>query len=235
MPRRAGDWHGGRGRHCEVREVSWRAAGPIPRRRNPNGGIQATGWDRDKVRLRVRVTPPAAHRVRPGPSPPGAGRTDGGVRCCRDRRAVRPRARSRGSDLRLDVPRDANCNLEANNGGIHIEDFAGGPGSAPGQRRRPPGTGRRPPRGPHRQWRPARDPRRPRMGEAKAWTSRPPTAACTWSPSGCNGWRRIVNGASTATCPSTADGPAGAHRHRPRARRPAPPARQQRPSQFQPG
>ena len=118
------DWNGGRARHCEVREVSWRAAGPVKADAKPNGGIQAKGWDRDEVRLRVRVTATGAttQEARALAAQVRV-ETDGGVRVT----GPESRGRERGwwASIRLDVPRNAELELEADNGGIHIEDFAG--------------------------------------------------------------------------------------------------------------
>lgn len=120
------DWDrdGDRVRHCEVREATWRPDGVIKADARPNGGVQAKGWDRDEVRLRVRVTATArtaedaraiAQQVRV--------ETDGGVR------VTGPENRSRdhqwSASFRLDVPRNAELELNADNGGIHIEDFGG--------------------------------------------------------------------------------------------------------------
>jgi hypothetical protein len=119
-----GDWHGGRGRHCEVREATWRAAGPVKADARPNGGIQAKGWDRNEVRARVRVSATGATvdearalaaQVRVD--------TDGGIRVTGPE--TRNRERQWWVGIRLDVPRDAELDLEADNGGIHIEDFSG--------------------------------------------------------------------------------------------------------------
>jgi hypothetical protein len=122
--REGGDGDGARARHCEVREASWRGTGPVKADSRPNGGIQATGWDRDEVRLRVRVTASGATadearalaaQVRV--------ETDGGVRVTGPETSGRHRQWS--ASIRLDVPRNAELELQADNGGIHIADFAG--------------------------------------------------------------------------------------------------------------
>jgi len=119
------DWGGDRReRHCEVREATWRAAGTVKADSRPNGGIQVKGWDRDEVRLRVRVTAvaPTAEEARALASQVRV-ETDGGVR------VTGPENRGRethwSASLRLDVPRNGDVDLQADNGGIHIEDFSG--------------------------------------------------------------------------------------------------------------
>ena len=122
--REGGDWNNRRPRHCEVREASWRASGPVRADARPNGGIRVKGWDRDEVRLRVRVTATAAT---PEEARALAAQvrveTDGGVRVTGPE--SRTHERQWWASIRLDVPRNAELDLEADNGGIHIEDFAG--------------------------------------------------------------------------------------------------------------
>jgi hypothetical protein len=121
---RDGDWGNRRERYCEVRETSWRGSGPVKADSRPNGGIEVKGWNRDEVRLRVRVTA-NADTVAEARDLAGQVRveTDGGVR------VVGPESRTRdrnwSASIRLDVPRDAELELQADNGGIHIGDFAG--------------------------------------------------------------------------------------------------------------
>jgi hypothetical protein len=115
---------GRRARHCEVRE----AALPVGQRLHvdarPNGGIAATGWDRNEARLRVRITASGdteadaraiAAQVRVV--------TDGAIR------AVGPENRDGErqwwASFRLDVPRDAQLDLQADNGGLHVAGVAG--------------------------------------------------------------------------------------------------------------
>ena len=120
------DWGGDRDRvrHCEVREASWRAAGVVKADARPNGGVHVKGWDRDEVRLRVRVTAsaPTAEEARSLASQVRV-ETDGGVR------VSGPESRGReyqwSASFRLDVPRTGEVDLQADNGGIHIEDFSG--------------------------------------------------------------------------------------------------------------
>ena len=115
---------GGRERHCEIREATWRAAGPVVADARPNGGIRAKGWDRDEVRLRVRVTAtaPTGEEARALAAQVRV-ETDGGVRVTGPE--TRGRGRQWSASFRLDVPRDAELDLRADNGGIHLADFAG--------------------------------------------------------------------------------------------------------------
>jgi hypothetical protein len=119
---RDGAW--GRERHCEVREASWPATGPVVADARPNGGIRAKGWDRDEVRLRVRVisTAPTAEEARALAAQVRV-ETEGGVRVTGPENPGRDRKWS--ASFRLDVPRAAELDLRDDNGGIHIEDFAG--------------------------------------------------------------------------------------------------------------
>ena len=119
-----GDWHGGRGRHCEVREATWRATGLVKADARPNGGIQVKGWDRDEVRARVRVNATGA-TVEEARALAAQVRveTDGGVRVTGPE--TRSRERQWWASIRLDVPRDAELDLQADNGGIHFEGFSG--------------------------------------------------------------------------------------------------------------
>jgi hypothetical protein len=82
------------------------------------------GWDRDEVRLRVKVTAMArsAEEARAIAQQVKV-ETEGGVR------VTGPENRSRdhqwSASIRLDVPRGSEVDLQADNGGIHIEDFSG--------------------------------------------------------------------------------------------------------------
>ena len=118
------DGGGDRVRHCEVREASWPAAGPVKADARPNGGIHVKGWERDEVRLRVRVS-----AVAPTPAEARAlaaqvrVETDGGIRVTGPENEGRDRHWS--ASFRIDVPRGAELELQADNGGIHFEDFSG--------------------------------------------------------------------------------------------------------------
>lgn len=120
--REDGDWSRRSERYCEVRETSWRAAGPVKADSRPNGGIEVKGWDRDEVRVRVSANARTKEEARALVNQVRLA-TDGAVR------VTGPENRTRESNwwasMRLEVPRNAELHLQADNGGIHIEDFAG--------------------------------------------------------------------------------------------------------------
>jgi len=115
-----GDEHA---RHCEVREATLPAGDLLAVDARPNGGIQVHGWDGKDVRLRVRI-------VATGDSEAEARELAGEVRVetAGTVKATGPGA-SRGhgwyASYRLEVPRDARLRLQADNGGLHLDDFAG--------------------------------------------------------------------------------------------------------------
>jgi len=121
---RESGWNGRRPRHCEVREAPLPTGQRLHVDARPNGGIEARGWDRAEARLRVRITAHAetleearalAAQVRVA--------TDGAIR------AVGPETRDGerqwSASFRLDVPRDAELDLQADNGGLHVNGVAG--------------------------------------------------------------------------------------------------------------
>jgi DUF4097 and DUF4098 domain-containing protein YvlB len=117
------DGGGNRARHCEVREAALPPSGPLTVDARPNGGIEVHGWDRNEVRLRVKI-------VARGDSDAEAQALAGEVRVetAGTVKAVGP-ARSHSQDwyasFRLDVPRGAQVRLQADNGGLHLHHFAG--------------------------------------------------------------------------------------------------------------
>ena len=123
----AGDWcdesrRGGSHdiQHCEVREAVWNASGaPIAVDAQPNGGIQVTGWDRNEVRLRVKI-------VASGDTAEEARARAAGVRIETDGtiRAVTTEGKAWAS-FRLEVPRASLLNLTSHNGGINLESLSG--------------------------------------------------------------------------------------------------------------
>ena len=107
-------------RHCEVREATWDATGaPIAVDAQPNGGIQVTGWDRNEVRLRVKIVASGAS-VEEARARAAAVRieTDGTIR------AVATEGKAWAS-FRLEVPRASLLNLTSHNGGINLESLSG--------------------------------------------------------------------------------------------------------------
>jgi len=122
----AGEWcdegHGSgqEVRHCEVREVVWDATGaPIAVDAQPNGGIQVTGWDRNEVRLRVKVVAQ------------GRSAEDARARAAAVRIETNGTIRAAGTEgqawasFRLEVPRASLLNLTSHNGGINLESLSG--------------------------------------------------------------------------------------------------------------
>jgi len=115
-----GDEHA---RHCEVREATLPATGLLAVDARPNGGIQVRGGDRNDVRLRVKV-------VATGDSEAEAKALAGEVQVetTGTVKAVGP-SRSRGhgwwASFRLEVPRNAQLRLQADNGGLSLQDLAG--------------------------------------------------------------------------------------------------------------
>jgi hypothetical protein len=117
-------WRGDRVRHCEVREATLPAR-PLEVDSRPNGGIDVKGWDRGEVRLRVKVTAS-------GDSLEEARaiaalvhiETDGAIRATGpDERYDK---RQWWASYRLDVPRDAALDLQADNGGLRLDGVYGG-------------------------------------------------------------------------------------------------------------
>lgn len=108
-------------RHCEVREAVWDATGgPIAVDAQPNGGIQVTGWDRNEVRLRVKV-------VASGGSAEEARARAAAVRIETDGTIQASAAREDRAwvSFRLEVPRAAVLALTSHNGGINLEGLSG--------------------------------------------------------------------------------------------------------------
>jgi hypothetical protein len=119
---RDGGWNGGQARHCEVREVTVSPRDAVHVSARPNGGVHVQGANRSGIRLLVKVEATAdteaeakalADQVQV--------QTEGTIR------AVGPESRGRRgrgwwASFRLDVPHQTDLHLEADNGGIHVED-----------------------------------------------------------------------------------------------------------------
>lgn len=114
-------WGSSGARSCEVREATWAAnSSPIAVDSAPNGGIEVVGWDRNEVRLRVKV-------VGDGPSMAEAQRAAAGVRIHTDGtiRAEATAGRNAWASFRLEVPRHTTLTLESKNGGVHLRNLTG--------------------------------------------------------------------------------------------------------------
>jgi hypothetical protein len=118
-------WNGRnrRERWCEVREAELQPQGAVHVDARPNGGIEARGWDRAGYRLRVRI-------IAVGPSVEEARALAAQVKV-ETPGAIRAMGPDNGDErrwwasFRLDVPRDADLDLEADNGGLHLEGISG--------------------------------------------------------------------------------------------------------------
>ena len=116
--------HFGRARHCEVREIALPAAGPFQVDARPNGGVSVRGVDGGRARLLVKVATTAeteeearnlAEQVRI--------ETQGTIRAAGPDRSGQ--GRSWSVSYRLEVPRRSDLRLEADNGGLAVEDVVG--------------------------------------------------------------------------------------------------------------
>jgi len=110
-------------RHCEVREATLPAGGPIAIDARPNGGIAVQGWDGSDVRLRVKIVATADSEAE-ARDIVGDVRVELGETV---KAAGPPRSEGRHwyASYRLDVPRGARLRLQADNGGLSLERFAG--------------------------------------------------------------------------------------------------------------
>jgi putative adhesin len=112
-------WGSSSERYCEVREATWPATGePIAVDSQPNGGIEVVGWDRNEIRLRVKVVADAPTKAEAKSRAAGVRiETDGVIRAIAPAQAW--------ASFRLEVPRRATLSLTSKNGGLHLRDLAG--------------------------------------------------------------------------------------------------------------
>ena len=120
--REDGDWREST-RYCEVRETTLTASGVIAVDARPNGGIEVRGWDRNEVRLRVKIVATAAAEA-DARTLVGEVRleTAGSVRASGPERR---HGQSWYASFKLEVPRKQALRLRADNGGLHVTDLAG--------------------------------------------------------------------------------------------------------------
>lgn len=118
----SGGWDEG-ARHCEVREVDLGAARSFAVNATPNGGIEVIGGDEAEARLLAKVEAQAATEAEARDL---AGQvqvaTHGTIRASGPSRLSK---RYWSVSYRLRIPRQAELDLEAANGGIHIRDVNG--------------------------------------------------------------------------------------------------------------
>ena len=116
--------------YCEVHEETLRNMNTIDLDARGNGGVSVRGWDRDDVRVRMRVVASARNEG----DARDLGRDVRLVTSGSTIRAEGPRSRDRGrwyerewwaASFELEVPRNARLTVDATNGGIVIEDVRG--------------------------------------------------------------------------------------------------------------
>jgi hypothetical protein len=111
-------------RHCEVREETL-PAGPLIVDAGRNGGIRVEGWDRNEIRVRAVIQSHAPSDARARELTSQVQVQTGGHRV----QATGPETSSRREwwsvSYRIDVPRQNDLELQANNGGITINGVSG--------------------------------------------------------------------------------------------------------------
>jgi hypothetical protein len=125
-----GDWcddddeRFGSARHCDVREITLPASGAYNVDARPNGGVRVRGVEGGEARLQVKVTATAETQEEARAL---AGRvrieTAGTIRAAGPERSGHGRGWS--VSYRLEVPRRSDLRLEADNGGLSVEDVVG--------------------------------------------------------------------------------------------------------------
>jgi hypothetical protein len=120
--RHEGGWKD-RPQYCEVRETTLAPGGVLTVDAKPNGGIEMHGWDRDEVRLRVKI-------VASGDTADEARATVGRVQVDTSGtiQASGPAGGRRSgwwASYRLDVPRGQALKLQTDNGGLHLSQLTG--------------------------------------------------------------------------------------------------------------
>jgi DUF4097 and DUF4098 domain-containing protein YvlB len=118
------DWNDRRASHCEVRDATVAGTGLLDVDAGRNGGIRIRGWDRGDVLVRTKIVGYAGTEAE-------ARRIVSDVRV----ETAGGRVRADGPDTNRDehwsasfeiqVPRTAQLELNAHNGGISIDDFRG--------------------------------------------------------------------------------------------------------------
>jgi hypothetical protein len=110
-------------RHCEVRDIALPAAGPFEVDARPNGGVSVRGVEGARARLRAKVEA-SAETEEEARALAGQVRIDtqAAIRAAGPQRG---QGRSWTVSYRLEVPRRSDLRLEADNGGLAVEDVVG--------------------------------------------------------------------------------------------------------------
>jgi DUF4097 and DUF4098 domain-containing protein YvlB len=114
-----------RARHCEIREATVSGANPLDVDAGHNGGIRVRGWDRGDIQIRTRIEAYAANDADARRLVSGVRVDTGGGRVRADGPETSGHDESWSVSFEISVPRTAMLTLNANNGGISIEDFHG--------------------------------------------------------------------------------------------------------------
>jgi hypothetical protein len=119
-----GEERSGKARHCEVRELALPAESAFHVDARPNGGVRVRGVDRGEARLWAKVVA-TAETDEEARALAAAVRieTAGTIHATGPERSGRDR--SWWISYRLDVPRRSDLRLEADNGGLCVEDVVG--------------------------------------------------------------------------------------------------------------
>jgi DUF4097 and DUF4098 domain-containing protein YvlB len=112
-------------RHCEIREATLSGANPLDVDAGHNGGIRVRGWDRGDIQVRTRIEAYAENDADARRLVSGVRVDTGGGRVRADGPETRDRDESWSVSFEINVPRTAMLTLNANNGGISIDDFHG--------------------------------------------------------------------------------------------------------------
>jgi DUF4097 and DUF4098 domain-containing protein YvlB len=116
-------WDDDNYRHCEVRQLTM-PAGPLIVDAGQNGGIRVEGWDRNEISIQATVQGHARSEQRAREIAKGVQVQTGAGRVS----SIGPDTANRESwsvSYRINVPRNNDLDLSANNGGITIANVSG--------------------------------------------------------------------------------------------------------------
>ena len=120
-----GSWNSDRDTYCEVREITIPADRDVIRvDGEANGGIEVEGWDKDEIRIRIKVKAWARNDD-------DAREMAEAIEVDVDGRVIHaegPKQRRKngwGVSYKIMVPKESNLELEATNGGIAVFDVEG--------------------------------------------------------------------------------------------------------------